>query len=58
MTLDEYLYDNNLTMAEFAKSIGYASGYVSQCKTGTRKASKRLKFIIEKMTQGKVILNA
>jgi len=56
MTLDDYLFDHHLTMREFALLIGYAPGYVSSVKNGTRKASKRMKYLIEKHTQGKVKL--
>lgn len=56
LTLDEYLYDSDLTLKEFAESIGYGYGYVSQCKNGVVKMSNRMKFLIRKHTNGKVIL--
>jgi hypothetical protein len=56
LTLDEYLYDSDLTLREFAESIGYGYGYVSQCKNGVVKMSNRMKFLIRKHTNGKVIL--
>lgn len=57
MTLDEYLYDRELTMKEFAALIGYHYNYISGCKNGTRKVSKRLAYVIKKVTEGKVLLN-
>lgn len=55
-TLKEYLYDNGLTLREFAECIGYGYGYVSQCTRGSYKMSSRMKFLIRKHTNGKVIL--
>jgi len=56
LSLDEYLYEKDLTLREFANSIGYGYGYVSQCKNGIIKMSNRMKYLIKKHTDGKVIL--
>ena len=54
MTLDEYLYDQGITLKEFCEIIGYHPAYVSQWKQGSRKKTKRLAYVINKATGGKV----
>ena len=54
MTLDEYLYSNHLTVADFAKMIGYDKSYISNVKNGKFRVSKRFSFLVFTATHGKV----
>jgi DNA-binding transcriptional regulator YdaS (Cro superfamily) len=56
MTLDEYLYDNNLSLKEFCSIIGFHPSYVTQVKNGRRVVPKRLAYVVYKHTNGKVKL--
>ena len=56
MSIDEYVFDKGITMTDFAEMIGYGLGYVCQCNRGSIKMSNRMKYLISKVTKGKVKL--
>ena len=56
MSIEEYVYSKDITLSDFAFGIGYGLGYLCQCKNGSLHMSKRMKYLIDKYTKGKVKL--
>ena len=54
MTLHEYIELNNWTIQDFADKIHYRREWISKIINGRVTPSKRLKYHIEKFTDGKV----
>lgn len=54
MTLDEYLYEMEITKKEFARKLGYHANYLSACTTGRRPMTKRMAYYIKIATKGAV----
>lgn len=54
MTLRDYLYFNNITIADFAKKVGFTRSYLNTIKNGHRRPSMKLARMIEQATEGKV----
>lgn len=54
MTLRDFLYENHMTMDEFAKRILYTPCYVSQVIRGVMKPGKMFEYLVEKHTKGLV----
>ena len=54
ISLDDWVFENNMTLSEVAKKINYGLGYLCQCKNGSLRMSKRTKYLIKKFTKGKV----
>ena len=56
MDLLSYLYENNITMQEFANKINYTREYISRVIHGKDRAGRKFKQIVFKETNGQVIL--
>lgn len=54
MKLREYLTENNLTITDFAKKIGYSRVHVCGLITGNRKLTDKFKRVINLETKGTV----
>ena len=56
MTLDEFLFDSGLKLYELAEKIPCSTAHLSSVKSGKTNPSKRLIYVIEKITNGRVKL--
>ncbi len=54
MKLRDYLHEREISITDFAKSIGASRDYISRISLGKLKPSKWLAKEIERETQGKV----
>lgn len=57
MTLREFLYENMMTMKDFANQTGYTQGYISQVIRGIVKPGKMLMYHVDRLTKGRVTKN-
>ena len=54
MTLRDYLYKNNLSIDDFARTIQYHRNYVSRIMRGMHTPSDRFIFSVDVATKGQI----
>lgn len=58
VSIDEFLFDKQMSCVEFSNAIGYNYTYFLQVKNGSKRISKRMKYMIDKFTNGQLELEA
>lgn len=56
ITLLEFIKEKDMTITQFAQSIGYTRNHISKICSGYSKPSQHLKFVIDLVSEGKVKL--
>jgi len=54
MDLRKYLFENRISITEFARKVRYSRNYLNQVILGHQVPSKKLVEIVEEVTEGKV----
>lgn len=58
VSIDEFLFDKQMSCVEFSNAIGYNYTYFLQVKNGSKRISKRMKYMIDKFTNGQLEVQA